>query len=122
MGVPIPRDPPPMPGAEEIHAIAMRAIMAFKDGQSTELESALGMLYMGHAFGWKVVYIAHSISTVRKYENILGIVAKDVFPESTNHSERVRGFRIAAKVSNFWKAVKGEVVVDGIRDKSIGKS
>lgn len=111
-----------MPSAEEIHAIAMRAIMTFKDGQSTELESALGMLYMGHAFGWKVIYIAHSISTVRKYESILGIVAKNVFPESTNHSERVRGFRIAAKVSNFWKAVKGEVVVDGIRDKSIGKS
>ena len=111
-----------MPDAEAMHAVAMRAIMSFKDGDTGELESALGMLYMGHAFGWKVIYIAHSISTVRKYEKILGIVAKDDFPATTNHSERVRGFRMSEKVSNFWKAVKGEIFVDGIRDKSINKS
>lgn len=118
----IPRDPPPMPKAAAIHEVAMRAIMSFRDGVSEELESALGMLYMGHAFGWKVVYITHSVSTVRKYEKILGIVAKDEFPPTTNHSERVRGYRIAEKMSNFWKAVKGEVAADGIRDKGIDQS
>lgn len=108
-----------MPDPAKMHEIAMRAITTFKNGQMTELESALGMLYMGYAFGWKVVYIAHSISTVRKYEKILGIVAKDDFPEKTNHSDRVNGFRFAEKASNFWKAVKGEIEVEGIRDKSV---
>lgn len=93
--------------------------MNFGPGIVTELESALGMLYIGHAFGWKVLYIIHSASTVRKYERILGIIAKEEFPEETHHSDRSMAFEVAKKVSNFWKAVRGEVEADGIRDKAI---
>lgn len=93
--------------------------MNFGPGSFTELESALGMLYMGHAFGWKVLYIIHSASTVRKYERILGIIAKEEFPAETDHSNRSLAFGVAKKVSNFWKAVRGEVEADGIRDKGI---
>lgn len=84
-----------------------------------ELESALGMLYLGHAFGWRVVYIVHTIATVRKYERILGIVAKEAFPENTPHSDRVMGYRVLDKVSNFWKTVKGEMSVEGFRDRRV---
>jgi hypothetical protein len=109
---------PDLPPAEELVKIASDAIKNF-EGPSNELESAIGMLFLGHAYGWRVVYIVHSIATVRKYERILGIIAKDVFPERTKLSKNNRGFRIAEGVSNFWKAVKGEHVHEGFRDKTI---
>lgn len=109
-----------LPEAKAIHEIAERALNNFGVGHAGELESALGMLYMGHAFGWKVLYIIHSASTVRKYERILDIVAKDFFPAETEHSDRSYAYVAVKKVSNFWKAIRGEVEADGIRDKSIG--
>ena len=114
-----PRLPPKFPDAQKLQDQASKAIMDFRNGAATELESALGMLYLGHAFGWKVLYIIHSASTVRKYERILGIVAKEEFPEETHHSDRSIAFGVAKKVSNFWKAVRGEVEAEGIRDKNI---
>jgi hypothetical protein len=109
---------PDLPPSDKLVKIASDAIKKFR-GPGNELESALGMLFMGHAFGWRVIYILHSIATVRKYERILGIVAKDVFPEQTKISDYSLGFRIAEGVSNFWKAVKGEHVHKGFRDRTI---
>ena len=109
---------PHLPPPDELVKVASDAIKNFR-GPGNELESAIGMLFMGHAFGWRVIYILHSIATVRKYERILGIVAKDTFPERTKISDSSRGFKIAAGVSNFWKAVKGEHVHEGFRDKTI---
>lgn len=109
-----------LPPAADLTAIVSKAIDDFK-GNANELESAIGMLYLGHAFGWRVVYLLHSISTVRKYERYLGIVAKDVFPEVTALSERSLAFRFIKGASNFWKTVKGEAghEREGVRDKSI---
>lgn len=112
------RKPPKFPPAAESQEIVSKAIQEYR-GQLGELESAIGMLYLGHAFGWKVLYIIHAVPTIRKYEKILGIVAKDFFPESTHHSERNNGFLIAQTVSNFWKVVKGEIVVEGFRDNKV---
>ena len=47
--------------------IELNAIAGFT-GQLDELESALGMLLMGHHLGWKVLYLIHSKKTIRKYE------------------------------------------------------
>ncbi len=113
------RPPLSMPPAADLSKIAVDAMTTFHNGFSNELESAIGMLFIGHAFGWKVVYITHSIATVRKYEKILGIVAKEVFPEETAHSDRLLGFRVAKKVSNFWKAVKGEHHHEGFHNREI---
>lgn len=109
---------PNLPPADELVGIVSNAIKNF-EGQGNELESAIGMLFVGHAYGWRVVYIQHSIATVRKYERILGIVAKDVFPDRTKLSKNSVGFRVAETVSNFWKAIKGEHVHEGIRDRTI---
>lgn len=98
--------------------IIARALTEFR-GQGPEVESAIGMLYMGHTFGWKVLYVLHSVATVQKYEGILGIVAKERFPEETMHSERSLGFRIARTLSNFWRVVRGIDFVEGARDKAI---
>lgn len=103
------------PDCAEIVACAVNDF----EGQLPELENAIGMLYLGHAMGWKVLYVAHSVNTVKKYEAILGIVAKERFPEETHHSDRSLGFRVARSLSNFWRVVRGVDTVEGARDKRI---
>jgi hypothetical protein len=94
---------------EEIEA---RAIASFQ-GSFPDLESALGMLRMGHHFGWRVLYLVHSKATVRKYEGILGIRVRDLFPGEGPSSYRSAGFQIAQTMGNFWKIVSGAVRVQG---------
>lgn len=80
-------------------------------GQLDELESALGMLLLGHHFGWKVLYLIHSKKTVRKYEEILGIKIREFFPERGPSSYRSVGLHVADKASNFWKVVSGDTKI-----------
>jgi|GEM_PF-914064 len=95
---------------QQLQEIEDNAIANFK-GQLDELESALGMLRMGHHMGWKVLYLIHSKRTVRKYEDILGIRIRDVFPEKGPSSYRSIGLNIAERFSNFWKVVAGEIKI-----------
>jgi hypothetical protein len=92
----------------ELDTIEARAILNFK-GQFPDLESALGMLRLGHHFGWKVIYLVHSKQTVRKYEGYLGIKVRELFEESGPSSDRSVGFELAKNVSNFWKIVSGAI-------------
>lgn len=94
--------------------IELNAIAGFT-GQLDELESALGMLLMGHHFGWKVLYLIHSKKTIRKYEDILGIKIRDIFLETGPSSYRSVGLALAMKASNFWKVVSGEDKIENLR-------
>ncbi len=80
-------------------------------GQLDELESALGMLLIGHHFGWKVLYLIHSKKTIRKYEGFLGIRVREFFPERGPSSPRSYGLAFADKLSNFWKVVSGDTPI-----------
>jgi len=91
----------------ELDRIELEAIANF-EGVLDELEAALGVLRMGHHMGWKVLYIIHSKATIRKYEKILDIKIRDVFPEVGPSAYRSNGYRIVQKVSNFWKFISGE--------------
>lgn len=84
-------------------------------GQLPELESALGMLLMGHHFGWKVLYLIHSKKTIRKYEDILGVRIREIFPETGPSSDRSVGLALAMKASNFWKVVSGEHKIENLK-------
>ena len=95
---------------QQIASIQENAIAAFV-GQLDELESALGMLNMGHHFGWKVLYLIHSKKTIRKYENILGIKIRDIFPEKGPSSYRSFGLNLAEKIGNFWKVAGGDIKI-----------
>ncbi len=92
---------------EQLEQIEKRALIQFT-GMLDELESALGMLRMGHHFGWKVLYLIHSKKTIRKYEEILDIKIRDIFPDEGPSAERSIGLEIAKRFSNFWKVVSGE--------------
>ena len=98
----------------QLEDIEAKAIARFS-GQLDELESALGMLRMGHHFGWKLLYLMHSKQTVRKYEEILDIKIREVFEESGPSSDRSIGFELAKKVSNFWKIISGEEKIENRR-------
>ena len=95
---------------QQLKEIQENAIAAFV-GQLDELESALGMLAMGHHFGWKVLYIIHSKKTIRKYEDILGIKIREVFPEKGPSSYRSYGLTLAEKIGNFWKVAGGDIKI-----------
>ena len=95
---------------QQITDIEENALAGFT-GQLDELESALGMLRMGHHFGWKVLYLIHSKRTIRKYEVILGIKIRDIFPEKGPSSYRSYGLGIAETFSNFWKVAGGEIKI-----------
>lgn len=77
-------------------------------GDLSELESALGMLPIGHQYGWRVLYLLHSKATIRKYEEILGINVREEFPEAGPSAERNNGYRLIQKIGKFWKVVSGE--------------
>ena len=91
----------------DLDRIEKEAVIDFK-GQLDELEKAIGMLRLGHHVGWRVLVIAHSKRTIRKYEQILGITFREFFPETGPSSNRSLGYVIASKLENFWKAVSGE--------------
>lgn len=100
---------------DRIRIVERRAIAHFV-GQLDDLERAIGMLRMGFHFGWKVLVIIHSKKTIKKYEDILGIQVRELFPEEGPSSYRSVGYQIAKQLDNFWKAVSGEVAIRGRKD------
>jgi hypothetical protein len=81
--------------------------MAKYKGLGTTLGSAVGALAIGKIYGWRVVVMIHSLSTVRKFNEILGVRIQDVCSEYTELSRRSFGIRLAEKVGAFWKIAKG---------------
>lgn len=82
-------------------------------GDITNLSRAIGMLATGRRYGWRVTYLVYSRMTVRKYEQILGVNIQECLPEKGDLAEKTAAWRAMEKVTNFWKAVKGEI--PGIR-------
>lgn len=101
----------------ELVRIERDAIARF-EGQLDDLEAALGMLRLGHHFGWRVLVLIHNKRTIRKYEEILGISVRDFFPAEGPSHERSTGYLLAKKLGNFWKAVSGAIKIDNRREIS----
>lgn len=100
---------------EQLQEIEDNAIINFK-GMIDELESALGMLRIGHHVGWKLLYLIHSKKTIRKYEDILNIKIRDIFEDTGPSSPRSIGLALADKFSNFWKVVSGEIKIENKKE------
>lgn len=94
----------------DMYEIERQAIAGFK-GVFGELETALGMLRVGHHLGWKALVIIHDKRTIKKYEEILGIKIREYFPEEGPMADRSVGYGIAKSLNNFWKVVSGDVSV-----------
>ena len=102
---------------KQLQEIQLRAFAKFH-GNLDELETAYGFLHLGFQIGWKPLAIIHSKKTFRKYEELLDINAKEIFPEVTPASDRSMGYALAKKLTNFWKAVSGDTKVDNRREIS----
>ncbi|MFC1772405.1 hypothetical protein ACFL3A_03520 [Pseudomonadota bacterium] len=101
--------------AADLERIEKEAIANFS-GPLDQLNSAIGMLRMGHHFGWRALYIIHSKRTIRKYEDILNIQIRDLFPEEGPSSFRSIGYEVAKTLKNFWKAVSGDEKIEHRRE------
>ena len=101
---------------KQIQVIAKNTIDKYH-GNLPLVESAIGALYAGRVFGWKPMFLIHDKKTLKKYEVILGINFREAYPEVGPRAEDSRAFQLAMGVSNFWKAVKGEI--PGIRTPEI---
>lgn len=101
----------PRPGRDEAaerYIFLDEIVRQSRDFQLDELESALGMYVIGYHFGWKVLYVIHTKRTIRKYEAILGMPIRDMFPEYGPDADRTNAFKLIQGVSSFWKLVSGE--------------
>ena len=111
---------PPLTPQQE-HDLVMqieKASVSFK-GQLDELESAVGMFMIGRLFGWKVLVLIHNKKTIRKYEEILGgINIRELFEPEGPLVEKSIGLEVAKRLGNFWKAVSGELKIEGRRELS----
>ncbi|MCC5880723.1 MAG: hypothetical protein JJU03_12600 [Idiomarina sp.] len=81
-------------------------------GQINSLESAIGAIFIGQTYGWRVLRMIHSANTLKKYEKILGLKYEDICPEKTEHSKRNVGFRVAEQIGRYWDVVMGRHKVD----------
>jgi hypothetical protein len=108
--------PPVSP--EEAHRIVRLVDTAIKDfdGQFDELESAVGMFFVGRLAGWKVLVLIHNKRTIKKYEEILGINIREEFAAEGPFVAKSLGYQIAQKLNAFWKAVAGEIHLEHRRD------
>ena len=104
---------------KQLVEIVDKAIKDFGPGSADTLSGAIGYLMLGRKMGWRVMFFMHSQSTVRKYEKILGIKSQEVMPELGVLGKKALVFQAVQKVSNFWKAAKGEIA--GIKSKELLK-
>lgn len=104
-----------MDQAADLERIEKEAIANFS-GPLDQLNSALGLLRMGHHVGWRALYIIHSKRTIRKYEDILNIQVRELFPEEGPSADRSIGYEIARKLENFWKVVSGDIKIEHRRE------
>jgi hypothetical protein len=111
---------PPLTGKEALDYIEIinKASDRFI-GQFDELENAIGMLMIGRLVGWRVLAIIHNKRTIRKYEEILGINVREMFPEEGPLASKSIGYKAALAIGNFWKAVSGDISIPDRRELTL---
>ncbi len=85
-------------------------------GQFDDLELALGILRTGDYLGWRPLVLIHNKRTIRKVEDILGLTIREFFPPEGECAERSIGYKFAKGLTNFWKAVSGDIKIDDRRE------
>ena len=88
---------------------------AIKDyvGQIPTLETGIGAYFVGKKLGWKPLLLIHDKQTIKKYGKILDIDFKAEMKAEGEWAHKSMAWKAVKKVSNFWKAVSGDI--PGIR-------
>ena len=84
---------------------------AFKEfeGDFSQLEAAIGSFMIGRHLGWKPLLLIHDKKTLRRYEEILDVSFRETFPEVGPLANKSVAWKLVQGVSNFWKAVSGDI-------------
>jgi hypothetical protein len=103
-----------VPDEEQLRKLIYKAALDFR-GQIDDLFIAVGALYLGRLFGWRVLRLVFSSVNYAKYQRILskGMESGESF--SFNNWMREReilsyksiGLELVDKIGGFWEAVKG---------------
>ena len=93
---------------KQLVAFIDKAIERF-DGQCNDIEGAIGVLLFGRRLGWKPLFLMHDKKKIKKYEDILGISLRDELDEEGDKAAKSVAWSAAKKVTNFWKAVTGNI-------------
>lgn len=101
---------------KQLVQIADDAIKSFH-GNTSRLSNAIGYLFLGRKFGWRIMFLMHDRKSVKDYEKILGINSRVFFPEEGPLADKSIAHAALKKVTNFWKAVRGEI--PGVRSTQI---
>jgi len=80
------------------------------EGDCAVFMSAIGALALGQKVGWQGIRVCMSASTFRKYERILMIRFRDVLPERTRDSRRIKGIQLSDSIGKFWQALSGGMI------------
>lgn len=87
------------------------------EGNFDVMETAIGVLFVGQLTGWRVLSLLHSSRSIRKYQDVVGLDFKGtlpwapdrpVMPETGPFAGKSLAFRVAERLGDFWKVVRGQ--------------
>jgi hypothetical protein len=93
---------------KELNEHVIKRVRKFK-GDITDMERAIGCLYVGREFGWKIMLLIHDRKSIAKYETLLELNFREEMPDVGKYAHKSVAWGLVQKVSSFWKAVKGEI-------------
>ena len=99
--------------ADEKARIVRMAFLRAKTGSIDPIKNAIGVFMIGEHLGWKVLLLMHNQKTIQRYEEILDVKFKDIFPEVGPGAKRSVAWNIWCRIESFqafWRVVRGEVV------------
>jgi len=93
---------------KQIIALIDKAVATY-DGSCNDLEGAIGALLVGRRMGWKPLFLMHDKKKIKKYEAVLGVDFREMLVPEGDKAHRSVAYKAAKKISNFWKAVTGNI-------------
>jgi len=81
-------------------------------GDSHALFMAIGALFVGRLYGWKVIRVFLATTCYARSQRILGLDFKKVMDAETPLSDRALAYRVVKKLKEFWGIVKGQLPIE----------
>ena len=101
-----------------------KATADFK-GDISELEAAIGLVFVTEHMGWKPMLLVHDPRTIKKYEDHLKVGNRDfsyrdpaLFRPVGLKAKKLNAWNLVQKGLNFWRAVRGQE--KGVRQPTAG--
>lgn len=81
-------------------------------GDSHALFMAIGALFVGRLYGWKVIRVFLATSSYARSQKILGLDFKEVMDAETPLSDRAFAYKTIKSLKSFWAIVRGQSPIE----------